>query len=117
MYATPTAQMGHGVPDFGVAHNLLNVTDTPEEQLTSANWVMATPNPSKDIVTIKLLLLQTGNVNISLIDASGRVVSKYQYSLNAGKQSIQLNMPAAAGMYLLKVNANDKQKTIRLVKQ
>lgn len=117
LYATPTAQMGYGVPDFGIAHNLLNVKDTPEEELTTANWVMATPNPTKDAVTIRLLMQQTGSATITLIDASGRAVSKNQYNLNAGKQSIQLNMPASAGMYLLKVNANDKQKTIRLVRQ
>ncbi len=117
LYATPTVQMGHGVPDFGVAHNLLNVTDIPEEQLTSVNWIMATPNPAKDIVNIRLLLLQSGNVSISLIDASGKSVSKNQYSFNAGKQNIQLVMPSSAGMYLLKVNANDKQKIIRLLKQ
>lgn len=117
LYTSPGPQMGHGVPDFGMAHNLLNVKDTPEEQLTSANWLMATPNPTKDVVTVRLLMQQTGNATISLIDASGRLVSKNQYSLNAGKQSIQLNMPASAGMYLLKVNANEKQKTIRLVKQ
>jgi hypothetical protein len=108
--------MGYGVPDFGMAHNLLNVNDTPKEELTSVNWVMATPNPTKDVVTVRLLMQQTGNATISLIDASGRLVSKNQYSFNAGKQSIQLNMPASSGMYLLKVNANDKQKTIRLVK-
>lgn len=117
LYTSPGPQMGHGVPDFGMAHNLLNVKDTPEEQLTSVNWLMATPNPTKDVVTVRLLMQQTGNATISLIDASGRLVSKNQYSLNAGKQSIQLNMPASAGMYLLKVNANEKQKTIRLVKQ
>lgn len=117
LYATPGPQMGYGVPDFGMAHNLLNVNDTPKEELTTANWVMATPNPTKDVVTVRLLMQQTGNATISLIDASGRLVSKNQYSFNAGKQSIQLNMPASAGMYLLKVNANDKQKTIRLVKQ
>jgi len=117
LYTSPGPQMGHGVPDFGMAHNLLNVKDTPEEQLTSANWLMATPNPTKDVVMVRLLMQQTGNATISLIDASGRLVSKNQYSLNAGKQSIQLNMPASAGMYLLKVNANEKQKTIRLVKQ
>ncbi|MFN4246979.1 MAG: S8/S53 family peptidase [Flavipsychrobacter sp.] len=117
LYATPGPQMGYGVPDFGMAHNLLNVNDTPKEELTSVNWVMATPNPTKDVVTVRLLMQQTGNATISLIDANGRLVSKNQYSFNAGKQSIQLNMPASAGMYLLKVNANDKQKTIRLVKQ
>lgn len=117
LYATPGPQMGYGVPDFGMAHNLLNVNDTPKEELTSVNWVMATPNPTKDVVTVRLLMQQTGNATISLIDASGRLVSKNQYSFNAGKQSIQVNMPASAGMYLLKVNANDKQKTIRLVKQ
>jgi hypothetical protein len=116
LYATPGPQMGYGVPDFGMAHNLLNVNDTPKEELTSVNWVMATPNPTKDVVTVRLLMQQTGNATISLIDASGRLVSKNQYSFNAGKQSIQLNMPASSGMYLLKVNANDKQKTIRLVK-
>lgn len=117
LYATPGPQMGYGVPDFGMAHNLLNVNDTPKEELTSVNWVMATPNPTKDVVTVRLLMQQTGNATISLIDASGRLVSKNQYNFNAGKQSIQVNMPASAGMYLLKVNANDKQKTIRLVKQ
>lgn len=117
LYATPTVQMGYGVPDFGIAHNLLNVKDTPEEELTTANWVMATPNPTKDAVTIRLLMQQTGSATITLIDASGRAVSKNQYNLNAGKQTIQLSMPASTGMYLLKVNANDKQKTIRLVRQ
>lgn len=116
-YNSPGGQLGYGVPDFGLAYKLLNVKDTPEEQLTSVNWVMATPNPTKDAVTVRLLMQQTGNATISLIDASGRFVMKSQYSFNAGKQSIQVNMPASAGMYLLKVNANDKQKTIRLVKQ
>ena len=117
LYATPNAQMGYGVPDFGIAHNLLNVKDTPEEQLTATNWVMATPNPTKDVVTIRLLMQQTSIATITLIDANGRLISKNQYSFNAGKQSIQLNMSASAGMYLLKVNANERQKTIRLVKQ
>lgn len=116
-YNSPSGQLGYGVPDFGVAYKLLNVTDTPKEQLTSTNWIMASPNPAKDIVTVSLLMLETGNATISLIDASGRFVSKNQYSFNAGKQSILLNMPASAGIYLLKVNANEKQKTIRLVKQ
>jgi len=117
LYATPGPQMGYGVPDFGTAHNLLNVKDTPEEQLTTANWAIASPNPTHDNVTVRILMQQTGNVTITLIDAAGKTVSKNQYTLNAGKQSLQLAMPASSGMYLLKVNANDKQKTIRLVKQ
>lgn len=117
LYATPGPQMGHGVPDFSTAHNLLNVKDTPDEQLTINNWLTASPNPVKDMVTVHILMQQTATATITLIDASGKTVSKNQYTLNAGKQSIQLPMPASSGMYLLKVNANDKQKTIRLVKQ
>ncbi len=79
------------------------------------NWVQSLsiyPNPAKDIINIKLNNYQ--NTSATLYDISGRLM--FEKKLNSDISSIDVSN-LNNGMYLLKINAENKTITKRVIKQ
>lgn len=115
LYKTPDSHLGYGVPDFGLAIELLDVKDTPG---LPANWVaIRSSNPVVDDLNVYLNQSHTGSVGFSITDISGRVVYREERNIIVGSHT--LSFPAAhlsSGMYFLSITSDSRHAVLKLVK-
>jgi hypothetical protein len=80
--------------------------------------INAYPAPFTNEVFVKIRLLRTEKVSLSITDAGGRVVKSMQLFLPAGETSITVHGldNLQKGLYLLRANNNDKVTTLKLIK-
>lgn len=74
------------------------------------------PNPVVNTATINFNLPESGNVNVTLIDAVGNTVANiYSGSIDAGSQSVDFNANGfTSGNYFVKVVSGNYNKVLRL---
>ncbi len=108
IYANPTIQLGHGIPDFESAFQTLSVSENRSEAT-----IQVFPNPAKAIVQINL---PEGfeNATITIGTLVGKMVKTY--TANTTYTNIDVSQ-LASGMYLLRIEANGTQFTKKLIKQ
>jgi predicted outer membrane repeat protein len=85
-----------------------------DQTLTSNNLLLSClPNPSRGHALLTYTTLKPGNVNISIFDATGRLVSKVIDNVQqAGTHSLTLdNRNLGAGIYFVSVETADSQDT------
>lgn len=80
------------------------------------NTASLVPNPTDGISKLDFNLKTSALVSIEVLDISGRVLEvSNKGQMNAGENSILINVAEyAAGTYLVRINANNNSKTIRL---
>lgn len=117
MYTTPTAQLGYGIPNFHYALNLLNVEE-PKKLPNNGDWLIVSPNPFTEQVSVSVYRERGTSLNIQLTDISGKVMYANQFQLSTGTQTIQINLPELSrGIYILKAIADDELVTQKLIKR
>lgn len=93
-----------------------NVTGIDKEDLIQT--LSLYPNPTKGQFTIEASELTDDNIQISVLDISGRVVFQSEERPFAGEIKTRINLPAvAAGMYFVKVQQGNKLATGQLMLQ
>ena len=91
-------------------------TTTGIEELNLSQTLSVYPNPAADEINIAGQL--NGNVEISLIDQTGRVVLTQHAASVAGNISEKVNVAGfTSGLYLLKVAGNNDSKIIKIIIQ
>ncbi|MEM6720168.1 MAG: S8 family serine peptidase [Bacteroidota bacterium] len=108
IYANPTIQLGHGIPDFEVAFQTLS---TKEIQNVAAIQIF--PNPAKTNIQINLPVA-TQNATITLGNLVGTTLSFY--TVNGNSQTIDVSQ-LAAGMYWVRIEAEGETITKKIIKQ
>ncbi|NJN33143.1 MAG: T9SS type A sorting domain-containing protein [Saprospiraceae bacterium] len=91
---------------------------TPTEELNSPidKWLLA-PNPTTDAATLTLELRKTTDVKVQIINLLGQVVSEERREkIKEAQFDIDLSHQPA-GIYLIRILAENKVKTIRIAKQ
>lgn len=76
------------------------------------------PNPFTNTTTITYNLKENSNVEISLCDVLGKEIRLLKSNQSSGKQEFTINssdLGLSAGMYFVKFQMNDEQKTIKLI--
>lgn len=68
------------------------------------------PNPTIGQSILPVTIAEDGNYNINLFSIDGRLLQSVQTNFPVGTHHIHVNMPVAAGMYLLQVVSSDKQE-------
>jgi len=89
---------------YTVASNVSNVATT--------NGIKLYPNPTKDVVNINMGNLS--NASVQVFNTIGRLVME-QNNINTPIHTIEL--PQNAGLYLIKVTANGKETTLKVIKE
>jgi hypothetical protein len=91
---------------------------SPEEE-TSLTQVAAYPNPATDFVDIRFGSEFEGEVNVQLIDLSGRVLHRETVNTtNLNATRIDLRDKAMInGMYVIRLDNGQTQKSIKLLKR
>ena len=94
----------------------INITLTGINKITNNNVISVYPNPASDQLNILLNENFVNNIIVSLSDISGKELL-YQAIENKGSV-ISINISELkSGIYLLKVNFNDKTSVVKFVKK
>jgi len=105
LYDTPDAQLGHGIPDFMLAHQLLEMTTATEDRPRDRN-MRVYPVPFDDRLVVEVPNDPSGPVEFSLLDMAGRLVWTHRAPGGAGTYRLQGSglHGLAPGGYLLRMN-------------
>lgn len=106
-----------GMPPTGMIYTLTPITDTTEiVNGTEIIWLEGLdvfPNPTVDAVQIKIQNQQLFNVNYTLTDVNGKVISRGDIQENA-----EINLQnLSTGTYFLKLQKENTGIVKRIVKQ
>ena len=96
----PSYQLGYGIPDYMVAHDL--VTDSGAEYTTDKD-LSVFPVPFIDQLTITLNNYPESDVNIRLVDATGKTVVQRDFSVKSKRYKLQGLENLSSGVYFVKV--------------
>jgi len=76
------------------------------------------PNPSADLVHVEMTSETNEIISYSLSDLTGRLIKNGQWSLYASHSSFRLNIvEVPKGVYMLKLNTENRQGTFRVIKK
>ncbi|MCB0698764.1 MAG: S8 family peptidase [Chitinophagales bacterium] len=115
-YGNPGPQLGHGVPNFHYALELLNVKEVAKMP-DANNWVTVGPNPFNSQLRVRVYKERNADLGLQLTDMSGRVVYTYNTNVSVGTQTITLEMPHLPnGMYFLKITSDEEEKVLKMVR-
>ncbi|RDB05948.1 S8 family serine peptidase [Runella aurantiaca] len=119
-FSAPTPQFGYGIPTFESA---VQVAKERYPVTAIADWIKPVdahiyPNPlgASSEVNIYWGALYAGkNVSVQLLDAAGRVV--YQQLVLANEATAKITFPPLAnGAYFLKMNDNQRERVLKVIK-
>lgn len=116
-YYNPDTMYGYGIPNMVVAHMILNGNNIDVQ--ASQNKLMANPNPFGEEIDVVVYVTAAIKANLSIIDNNGKVVwtkddmtfkSGFNYQLISGLGKLP------AGVYILRINADNWNETVKLLK-
>ncbi len=95
-----------------------NVQDVNGSLISTIQLYDPTPNPANDKVTFQYFLPQSGNVIISIVDISGKVIKKENFEVKNGlvTSQIQIN-DLLEGIYFLNLEAGGIIRSKRILKK
>ena len=75
------------------------------------------PNPVAHTLRLKVVQAKAQSVNVSLMDASGRTLLQRSFVSETHQHQEEFDVShLTTGIYFLKVNATDKNATLKVVK-
>ena len=91
----------------------INTAALGEEEIQAAQAKLY-PNPARDAVKVSLQVSEAGEALVEVINLNGQTVIAQTASVEAGMQSIDLNVADLAnGVYTVKIALNDRVETLR----
>ena len=78
-------------------------------------WFSVYPSPVKDVLFIQNNTAASQNAEITITEVSGKIVYKHSGTV-AGKLEVAVSN-WSAGTYIVKINSNDAETTLKVVKQ
>ncbi len=95
----------------------INTAALGEEEIQAAQAKLY-PNPARDAVKVSLQVSEAGEALVEVINLNGQTVIAQTTSVEAGMQSIDLNVADLAnGVYTVKIALNDRVETLRFTVQ
>jgi len=87
----------------------------PELNICNAQLLPVHPNPTMESATIQYILIESGEVSISIFDVSGRLISSpVQCNAAAGAYSLVMN-DLPSGMYMVRMRVAEQELLQRFV--
>ena len=88
-----------------------------EDQLSVSNGQLSLyPNPAHDRITVSIDVKENSEVNIKLMDISGRVVIEENHESVVGINSYQIDLIyISKGVYMMEMNSGNEKKNIKVV--
>ncbi len=95
----------------------INTAALGEEEIQAVQAKLY-PNPARDAVKVSLQVSEAGDALVEVINLNGQTVIAQTASVEAGMQSIDLNVADLAnGVYTVKIALNDRVETLRFTVQ
>ena len=95
----------------------INTAALGEEEIQAAQAKLY-PNPARDAVKVSLQVSEAGEALVEVISLNGQTVIAQTASVEAGMQSIDLQVgDLANGVYTVKIALNDRVETLRFTVQ
>ena len=95
----------------------INTAALGDEEIQAAQAKLY-PNPARDAVKVSLQVSEAGEALVEVISLNGQTVIAQTASVEAGMQSIDLNVADLAnGVYTVKIALNDRVETLRFTVQ
>lgn len=118
LYLTPNDSFGYGIPDFRIASYFLS---TENGELPKADEIVGVyPNPFSDAIHIRFYASTSKFVSVELFDQLGELILKNEKPVKGGYLNtidIDSGIPAAKGIYYLRILANDMSHVKMLLQQ
>ncbi len=95
------------IDNIHISQNTFSVSDA-----FTNNSIKVFPNPANELVQLSVESDQSQSTTITIYNSTGSMVNKNAYTLQTGKQTIQLNTEAlAAGIYLIELKKENRQSS------
>lgn len=107
-FNNPTDQYGYGIPDFEAAYNQVLALDN----FKNAS-IKIFPNPIKDTFSISVNAYAVESLSIQIYNILGQLVFENSKLVSKTIDSKSLKN----GIYILKIQYENQQKTVKLIKQ
>ncbi len=101
-YTTPDNLKGYGVPDFCVAHTILQSAKVSEEEI--ASQILLFPNPANDFITIQGIE-GSSSAQVHVFNTTGQIVLSESTMVNNGTTILGIQS-LGTGVYIVEVNSN-----------
>ncbi len=109
-----SAVTANGSVDNAQTSKFLAAVDTKDLGLESS--VTLSPNPASQVANVRVQLEEQVNLSMVVTDAMGKVISQRNYGNISGDQIFPINISSyPAGVYYVKVNADDGFATKKLI--
>jgi serine protease AprX len=121
-YTSPDGRYGYGIPDFKKAYAILAQEDTLQGYISALGnkWINVYPNPYTSSFSVLFNPMASGNANLQLSDATGRILGTRSLSISAGEYytvSFYEAAHLARGVYFIHYTDNLHTATLPVVKQ
>ena len=113
-YFNPDTLLGYGIPNFNVAYSVLSLG---EVNFPSNQTLHIYPNPVVRGNSFNAYYFATtkDNMQVSLVDAAGKVLVDEKRIIAAGYNAIQLPAINTSGLYLLTIKSDNNSVTKRII--
>ncbi len=120
LHLTPNDTMGYGIPNFGLAFEILKATE-PEDSViiedTTLVSIEVLPNPASNFFSVFIESHLNENAEIQIINLQGEMMySENIYLQNNLKESftIPINEQYAPGIYILSIVTKNAKQSVRV---
>ncbi|MBI4646218.1 MAG: S8 family serine peptidase [Bacteroidia bacterium] len=116
-YQNPDSLKGYGIPDFYMAHNILNIIKISRE--TGNDIVKLYPNPFISSLNLEYYSPDTQEVKIEIYDISGRIIMSFKQYIKPLSRNLIYIAPSAflqSGIYIVNIFSNKGIQNFRIIK-
>lgn len=94
----------------------INVQTVGVEEVSNINSISLFPNPTQNVATLELSLVENVKATVTVTDVTGKVMLTETQQFNSGMNRVQINTADYAnGLYLVNIRNGAESKTIRMV--
>jgi len=120
-FTAPTSQYGYGIPTFEAA---TKIAQEKYPLLAVVDWTKPVepfvfPNPLGENTSLQVYwgnAFVNKNINVTLIDATGRILMQQSILTNEVSTRIALPQVMPNGSYFLKLNDNEQERVLKVIK-
>ena len=120
LYLTPNDTMGHGIPNFGLAYEILKAQE-PEDTVIIEDTTLVTiqvlPNPASDFFSVFIESYLNEFATMQLINLQGEMMYSEKIYLNNNFMEsfrIPITEKYTAGIYILSILTNKNKQSVRV---
>jgi subtilisin family serine protease len=111
----PNNDYGWGIPNYALADLIL--TGLNMQNFDADSQPIIFPNPMHDNATIVYNAVSNGSIMLSYYDMLGRLLRQQSYTVSKGVNQVFPDLSnISAGSYIIRIDANESSKIVRLVK-